>query len=125
MNLEFVQTPFASTSDLKDMTPTLVKNKKYWQVKEEKVDETGEPVIDLDEKKQSQSEQAEASETQAFQLQYKREHAIGYAYRKMPYHYSVYARLMNEIKLRVPHLGKGNTSILDYGAGLGSGLWAA
>ena len=50
----------------------------------------------------------------------------------MPYHYSVYKRLINEVKQRVPNLSmekrddeKSGLSVLDYGAGLGSGLWAA
>jgi ribosomal protein RSM22 (predicted rRNA methylase) len=52
-------------------------------------------------------------------------------YRKAPYHYNVFKRVLNEIKQRVPHLTaekdgqKPLVSVLDYGAGLGSGLWAA
>ena len=55
MNLEHIQTPFASTSDLKDMTPVFVKNKKYWREKDANAlageKPSDEPVIDLDEKK--------------------------------------------------------------------------
>lgn len=46
----------------------------------------------------------------------------------MPYHYSVYKRLIHEVQQRVPHLARdqeGGLAVLDYGAGLGSGLWAA
>ena len=45
----------------------------------------------------------------------------------MPYHYQVYKRLFNEITARVPQFSKeaDKLSVLDYGAGLGSGLWAA
>ena len=45
----------------------------------------------------------------------------------MPYHYSVYCRVMNEIKNRVPSKKSSDelVSVLDYGSGLGSGLWAA
>jgi len=41
----------------------------------------------------------------------------------MPYHYFVYRRLINEVKERLPNFKP--ESMLDYGAGLGSGLWAA
>ena len=56
----------------------------------------------------------------------------------MPYHYQVYKRLIFEVQNRVPSLkffeegdrtdqnpDEGKISVLDYGAGLGSGLWAA
>lgn len=59
---------------------------------------------------------------------YKREHAVAYLFRKMPYHYFVYKRILTELKARVPELKKPEGelfSVLDYGAGLGSGLWAA
>jgi len=35
---------------------------------------------------------------------------------------------MHEVKMRVPQLGEGQVdklSVLDFGAGIGSGLWAA
>jgi len=57
----------------------------------------------------------------------------------MPYHYKVYKRLLLEVQQRVEALkyvkrtqedqesddAEGKISVLDYGAGLGSGLWAA
>lgn len=43
--------------------------------------------------------------------------------RKMPYTFSVYKRIFHEIQTRLPNF-KPKTS-LDYGAGLGSGVWAA
>ena len=39
----------------------------------------------------------------------------------MPYNYMVYKRILGEIKSRLPHFKP--ESLLDYGAGLGSGLW--
>ena len=64
---------------------------------------------------------------------------IAYLQRKMPYNYFVYKRLLKEVQMRVENLKyvkrtredsddqseEGKVSILDYGAGLGSGLWAA
>ena len=49
---------------------------------------------------------------------------MAYLYRKMPYHYQVYKRIMHEIQMRMPPSFKPE-SVLDYGAGLGSGLWAS
>jgi ribosomal protein RSM22 (predicted rRNA methylase) len=55
-------------------------------------------------------------------LNYQREHAIAYLYRKMPYNYMVIKRILHEVKMRLPNFKP--ESLLDYGAGLGSGLWA-
>ena len=88
-------------------------------------------------KRASKSDMKEAQETQEFSLFYQREHAIAYMLRKMPYNYFVYKRLIKEIQMRVKSLQLSPTkssfeddepnqiSVLDYGAGLGSGLWAA
>jgi ribosomal protein RSM22 (predicted rRNA methylase) len=40
----------------------------------------------------------------------------------MPYNYKVFKRVLDEVKMRVPNFKP--ESLLDYGAGLGSGLWA-
>ena len=40
----------------------------------------------------------------------------------MPYTYMAYKRILNEVKHRLPNFKP--ESLLDYGAGLGSGLWA-
>jgi len=82
-------------------------------------------------------DEKEEREGQEFSLFYQREHTVAYLQRKMPYHYYVYKRLITEIQQRVPALKyikpkriadeddqEGKVSILDYGAGLGSGLWA-
>lgn len=41
----------------------------------------------------------------------------------MPYNYFVYKRIITEVKKRLPDFKP--QTILDYGAGLGSGVWAA
>lgn len=74
--------------------------------------------------KKSHSERKEESEKQDFVLEYQREHTIAYLYKKMPYNYMVAKRILSEVKQRMPSKFK-PTSVLDYGAGLGSGLWAA
>lgn len=83
----------------------------------------GEEIKVKDPSKKSQSERKEESEKQEFVLDYQREHAIAYLYKKMPYNYMVIKRILNEVKARMPKEYKPE-SILDYGAGLGSGLWA-
>ena len=41
----------------------------------------------------------------------------------MPYNYFVYKRVLSEVKKRMPDFKP--ESVLDFGAGLGSGSWAA
>jgi hypothetical protein len=41
----------------------------------------------------------------------------------MPYNYFVYKRVMSEVRKRMPTFKP--ESVLDFGAGLGSGAWAA
>lgn len=41
----------------------------------------------------------------------------------MPYNYMVHKRILNELRTRLPDFKP--KTCLDYGAGLGSGLWAA
>ena len=41
----------------------------------------------------------------------------------MPYNYMVFKRILTELKNRLPDFKP--KTCLDYGAGLGSGLWAA
>jgi len=41
----------------------------------------------------------------------------------MPYNFTVYKRILHELNMRLPNF-KPKTS-LDYGAGLGSALWAS
>jgi ribosomal protein RSM22 (predicted rRNA methylase) len=36
-------------------------------------------------------------------MQYTRETAIAYLYKKMPYHYFVYKRILSEVQKRMPH----------------------
>lgn len=55
-------------------------------------------------------------------MKYQREHAVAYLYRKMPYTYMTYKRILGEVRERQPHFKP--ESILDYGSGLGSGLWS-
>jgi len=52
--------------------------------------------------KKSKSEKDEESERQEFVLDYQREHAIAYLYRKMPYNYQIYKQILNEVKARMP-----------------------
>ena len=77
-----------------------------------------------DPSKKSRADVKEETEQQEFYLDYQREHSIAYLYKKMPYNYMVIKRILNEVRQRMPKDFKPE-SILDYGSGLGSGLWAA
>lgn len=78
---------------------------------------------DVGDEKKTKTEQKEDQAKQEFKMSYNRETAIAYLYKKMPYNYFVYKRIFNEIKKRMPKF-KPDT-VLDFGAGLGSGAWAA
>lgn len=54
---------------------------------------------------------------------YQKEHAVGYAYKKMPNTYAAIYRILHEIKHRMPDFNPSNC--LDYGAGTGAASWAA
>jgi hypothetical protein len=51
-----------------------------------------------DSSKKPKSEVKEESEQQEFYLNYQREHAIAYLYKKMPYNYMVYKRILHEVR---------------------------
>jgi ribosomal protein RSM22 (predicted rRNA methylase) len=76
-----------------------------------------------DPSKKSKSEVRDEKEQQEFYLNYEREHSIAYLYKKMPYNYMVYKRILHEVRTRMPASFKPE-SLLDFGSGLGSGLWA-
>ena len=54
---------------------------------------------------------------------YQAEHAVGYAYKRMPNSYASAYRILREIKYRMPEFQPQN--VLDYGAGTGACSWAA
>jgi SAM-dependent methyltransferase len=144
MNLQYVK-PFANTSDLVNKTPYIhpshakqeakkVESQKKVPEGEEngeaakkevemEADQEGQAFQAKDTTKKSKSERNEESQKQEFVLEYQREHAIAYLYRKMPYHYMIFKQILSEVKVRMPKNFKPE-SVLDYGAGLGSGLWA-
>ena len=87
------------------------------------MEQTEEGIKAKQETKKSKFEEKEEGKKQEFQLDYQREHAIAYLIRKMPYHYYIFKRIIHEIHQRLPDFQP--KSVLDFGAGLGSGLWAA
>jgi len=62
-------------------------------------------------------------EKQDFKMVYERSHAVAYLNRKMPYTFQVYKRIFAEVQARLPHFKP--ETLLDYGAGLGSGFLGA
>lgn len=57
------------------------------------------------------------------EFKYQSEHAIGYAYKRMPSTYAAAYRILHEIKHRMPEFIPENC--LDFGAGTGGCSWAA
>ncbi len=70
----------------------------------------------------SKADQVREKSRQLFKLEYNQATAVAYLFKKMPYHYGVFMRILEEIKVRKPDFKP--ESMLDYGAGLGSGVWA-
>jgi hypothetical protein len=130
INFDFVK-PFASTTDLKNMIPDLdyeqAADRMEARMKaDEKEEEEVSKTIDVDSedsKNKSQTQEKSEKAKQEFQLNYTREASIGYLYKKMPYNYFVYKRIFSEIEKRLPKFQP--KTMLDFGAGLGSSLWAA
>ena len=63
------------------------------------------------------------SETIEHTLKYQAEHAVGYAYKRMPNTYASIYRIFHEIKHRMPDFLP--NTCLDYGAGTGAASWVA
>lgn len=126
LNFDFVK-PFANTSDLKNFTPHIDENlaaeKMEQRLKKGDKTTSEDQSIDIDQKPKSKFETDEVKEKQEFAFTYQREATIGYLYRKMPYTYYVYKRIATEVQKRLPDFKP--TTVLDFGAGLGSGVWAA
>jgi ribosomal protein RSM22 (predicted rRNA methylase) len=77
-------------------------------------------TIDIeDERKLSK----EKDNVNPIKIVYKPAQCVAYLQCRMPYTYAVIKRVMREIKQRMPEFQP--KSILDYGAGLGSGMFAA
>ena len=62
-------------------------------------------------------------QNQVFILNYERSHAVAYLKNRLPRTYFVMRKILNEIKIRIPFFAP--TSSLDFGAGLGSAVWAS
>mmetsp|Transcript_20618 Transcript_20618/g.21406 ORF Transcript_20618/g.21406 Transcript_20618/m.21406 type:complete len:762 (+) Transcript_20618:1-2286(+) len=56
-------------------------------------------------------------------IEYNPAYAVAYLYSRMPYTFNIVKRILTELKTRNPSYRP--TSVLDYGAGLGSGVLAA
>jgi ribosomal protein RSM22 (predicted rRNA methylase) len=78
-----------------------------------------ENIIDIEEKKLNNKKE----NVNPIKVEYKPAQCVAYLYTKMPYTYNVAKRVALEISRRFPDF-KPN-SVLDYGAGLGSSIWAA
>jgi ribosomal protein RSM22 (predicted rRNA methylase) len=77
-------------------------------------------TIDIEEEKRLSKNKTVVN---PIKINYTQAHAIAYLYCKMPYSYMTANRVLREIVNRLPDFKP--TSVLDYGAGLGSCIWAA
>jgi len=56
-------------------------------------------------------------------IKYETPHALGYLYKRQPRSYASAYRVLSEVQVRMPVFKP--KKVLDYGAGLGAGMWAA
>lgn len=77
-------------------------------------------TIDLDDERKLNKEKEHIN---PIKVVYNQATAVAYLYSRMPYTYQVNKRILNELLFRMPDFKP--KSILDFGAGLGSALWAA
>ena len=56
-------------------------------------------------------------------IKYEKQHALGYLYKRNPRSYAAAYRVLSEVQVRMPTFQP--KKVLDYGAGLGAGMWAA
>ena len=102
--------PFATSLAAVDEEARLPQNRGFYKLPNEPLAEVKVP------KNQSISEEDK-------KFPYQKEHAVGYAYKKMPNTYAAIYRILHEIKHRMPDFNP--SSCLDYGAGTGAASWAA
>ena len=131
LNLNYAK-PFSNTNDLAKNVPEIHASTAAEKSQREteldnfvkKAESFNEVYADeKSEHKMSQSEHKLHHEKQILQMNYERHHALGYLFRKMPHNYMIYKRIFSEIKSRDPKYVP--VSVLDFGSGLGSGVWGA
>jgi len=130
MNLDFAR-PFSNTSDIvRNVPEASFKSEIEKKLKEKEQrdaennpDAEKEIYVEKDEEqKMSYTEREKYEEKQTVGIQYERPHAVAFLQRKFINNYYVYKRIFGEIKRRDPKFQP--ESLLDFGAGLGSGSWA-
>ena len=94
------------------------KDKDEKQKKKDKEKEEG--VIDIGEEKKLNKEKENIN---PIKVEYKPAQCVAYLNSRMPYTYHVAKRISLELSRRLPDFKP--SSVLDYGAGLGSSIWAA
>ncbi len=77
-------------------------------------------TIDLDDERKLNKEKEHIN---PIKVVYNQATAVAYLYSRMPYTYQVCKRILNELLFRMPDFKP--KSVLDFGAGLGSALWAS
>lgn len=77
-------------------------------------------TIDLDDQRKLNKEKENVN---PIKVEYNPASAVAYLFSRMPYSYQVCKRVLNEVLFRMPDFKP--KSVLDFGAGLGSAVWAA
>ena len=130
LNLDYAR-PFSNTNDLARNVPEVshgvaAEKQKLEQERDEFIKKAGNfkeiYADEQDQQKMSYNEKKLYQEKQQINFHYERHHAVGFLLRKMPHNYAIYKRVMTELESRDPNFEP--QSLLDFGAGLGSGAWA-
>ena len=110
INLSIISKPFANSNEID--VKIKIFNKE--EVSDEKIIEVKEDVEILGNKPNKDPEDS----VNPIKILYEKPHSIAYMYSRMPYTYGSMKKILHEISLRMPNFKP--SSILDYGAGLGS-----
>jgi len=105
---------FANSEELDIATKIFSDLKREKKTKEE---EENDNIIDVKEKQLNKDKEVFTK----FRVIYDKAHVVAYLLCRMPFTLNVHVRLFTEISLRLPDFHP--TSVLDFGSGLGSGIW--
>jgi ribosomal protein RSM22 (predicted rRNA methylase) len=118
--------PFANSEEVDIKTKLFKLNDNNKEEETEKDNKDGKKkldeniTIDIEEEKRLNKDKTNIN---PISINYTQAHAVAYLYSRAPYTYMTAKRVLGEIILRMPNFKP--TSVLDYGAGLGSAIWAA
>ena len=113
-NLEHIQ-PFATSTEA--LEETVEKHKKTFY------DPFLKDFMKLEAHALTKPRDVEEDKQLQMTIKYESQHALGYLYKRQPRAYASAYRVLSEVQVRLPSYTP--KKVLDYGAGLGAGMWAA